>query len=345
MSAVTRYAGIRETKTDTADAPVGTDDYSRTFSALRSTLIGGNGERYVVFVRDLKPRYRIVYRDIAVGYALLAASFGLTVIAPAWGVAKPVAALLGACLVGYWVAYLQLFLHEGAHYNLARSKERSDRICDFAISWLIGTKIRIYRRIHFQHHRELGTTNDTEFTYFFPLNALFVLKSLFGIRAIAVLLFRGANTEQAAAISAKDKDDAWSFLVGATVHAAIVAISIYLGWWWAALAWILGMAMVFPFFGSLRQLLEHRDDAAHSTTDFQTRDHGAYTRLFGNDLFSATFGGAGFNRHLLHHWEPQVSYTRLPELEAFLEGTELKRVMDLRRTTYFQTFRRLWLHD
>jgi hypothetical protein len=102
--------------------------------------------------------------------------------------------------------------------------------------------------------------------------------------------------------------------------------------------------MVFPFFGSLRQLLEHRDDAAPSTIDFQTQSHGAYTRLFGDDVFSATFGGAGFNRHLLHHWEPQVSYTNLPELEAFLQGTELKRVMDLRRTTYFEIFRRLWLN-
>jgi fatty acid desaturase len=191
----------------------------------------------------------------------------------------------------------------------------------------------------------LGTTTDTEFTYFFPLNLLFLLKTLFGIRAIEVLLFRRANTERTATVAAKDKGDLLWLLAGVTIHSAIVAISIYLGWWWAALAWLLGMGMVFPFFGSLRQLLEHRDDAAPATSDFQTRNHGAYTRLFGDDFFSATFGGAGFNRHLLHHWEPQVSYTNLPELEAFLEGTEIKRVMDLRRTTYVETFRRLWLNS
>jgi fatty acid desaturase len=332
------------TTTDLVAAPAGADDYSRTFATLRGKLIGRNGERYVAFVRDLKPRYAIVYRDIAIGYVLLAASFGLTVIAPAWGVPKLIAALLGACLVGYWVAYLQLFLHEGAHDNLAATKNRSDRICDFAISWLIGTTIKAYRPVHFQHHRQLGTTSDTEFTYFFPHNLLFLVKALFGIRAIEVLLFRQANTERTASVAAKDKGDVLWLLAGVTVHSAIVAISIYLGWWWAALAWILGMAMVFPFFGSLRQLLEHRDDAAPPTTDFQTQNHGAFTRLFGDDVFSVTFGGAGFNRHLLHHWEPQVSYTKLPALEAFLQGTELKRVMDVRRTTYFETFRRLWLN-
>jgi fatty acid desaturase len=329
---------------DLVAAAADSDDYSRTFAALRGKLIGRNGERYVVFVRELKPRYAIVYRDIAVGYGWLAASFGLTVIAPAWGVPKLIAALLGACLVGYWVAYLQLFLHEGAHYNLAGTKDHSDRICDLAVSWLIGTTIKVYRPVHFQHHRQLGTTSDTEFTYFFPLNLLFLAKALFGIRAIEVLLFRQANTERNAAAAAKDKGDVLWLLGGVAVHAAIVAISIYLGWWWAALAWVLGMAMVFPLFGSLRQLLEHRDDAVPSTIDFQRQNHGAFTRLFGDDVFSATFGGAGFNRHLLHHWEPQVSYTNLPELEAFLQGTELKRVMDLRRTTYFATFRRLWLN-
>jgi len=336
--------GHQETTIDLVAAPAATDDYSRTFSTLRGKLIGSNGERYVAFVRDLKPRYAIVYRDIAAGYALLAVSYALTVIAPAWGIPKLVAALLGACLVGYWVAYLQLFLHEGSHYNLAGTKDRSDRICDFAISWLIGTTIGAYRPVHFQHHRQLGTTSDTEFTYFFPLNLLFVVKAVFGIRAIEVLLFRRANAERTAAVAAKDKGDLLWLLAGAAVHAAIVGGSIYLGWWWAALAWLLGMGMAFPLFGSLRQLLEHRDDAAPATVDFQAQNHGAYTRLFGDDLFSATFGGAGFNRHLLHHWEPQVSYTNLPELEAFLKGTEIKRVMDLRRTTYFETFRRLWLN-
>jgi fatty acid desaturase len=337
--------GHQETTIDLVAVPAATDDYSRTFSTLRGKLIGSNGERYVAFVRDLKPRYAIVYRDIAVGYGLLAVSFGLTVIAPAWGIPKLVAALLGASLVGYWVAYLQLFLHEGAHYNLAGTKDRSDRICDFAISWLIGTTIGAYRPVHFQHHRQLGTTSDTEFTYFFPLNLLFVVKAVFGIRAIEVLLFRRANAEGTAAVAAKDKGDVLWLLAGAAIHGAIVAVSFYLGWWWAALAWILGMGMAFPFFGSLRQLLEHRDDAATSTMNFQAQNHGAYTRLFGDDLFSATFGGAGFNRHLLHHWEPQVSYTNLPELEAFLKGTEIKRVMDLRRTSYFESFRRLWLNS
>jgi hypothetical protein len=72
------------------------------------------------------------------------------------------------------------------------------------------------------------------------------------------------------------------------------------------------------------------------------QDHGAFTRLFKGGIFANTFGGAGFNRHLLHHWEPQVSYTNLPELEAFLETTAMRHIMQQRRTTYRETFCRLF---
>ena len=180
---------VRALPEQTVDALVGSEDYSRSFATLRGKLIGSNGERYVAFVRDLKPSYAIVYRDIAVGYVLLAVSFGLTVMAPAWGIPKLIAALLGACLVGYWVAYLQLFLHEGAHYNLAGTRSAATVFAILPFPWLIGTTIGAYRPVHFQHHRQLGTTSDTEFTYFFPLNLIFLLKTLFGIRAIQVLLF------------------------------------------------------------------------------------------------------------------------------------------------------------
>jgi fatty acid desaturase len=319
-----------------------TDDYSRDFARLRTRLIGRDGERYVLFVRGLKPKYRIVYRDIAIGYALLAVSFALAASAPALGLPKLLAAVGGAVLIGYWVAHLQLFLHEASHYNLAPDKRASDRVCDLAISWLIGTTVATYRPVHFQHHRDLGTTTDTEFTYFFPLNLLFLFKTLFGVRTIEVLMFRRTNAKASAAPQPRNGRALASLAAGLLFHAAVVAGCFLLGWWWAALAWVLGIGLMFPFFAALRQLLEHRDETSPRGSDFKTQDHGAYTRLFSDGMFARTFGGAGFNRHLLHHWEPQVSYTNLPELEAFLEGTEVRGILAARRSTYLDAFRSLW---
>src|SRR5262249_51809921 len=151
------------------DLPV-TDDCSRTFSTLRPKLVGRGGLRHVDFLRSLRPRYLIVYRDLCIGYLLLGLSYALTALAPAWGAPPFLAAIGGAFLIGFWIAYLQLFIHEGAHFNLAPTKLQSDRVCDLAVSWMIGTTVAAYRTIHFQHHRDLGRTTDTESTYFFPLN-------------------------------------------------------------------------------------------------------------------------------------------------------------------------------
>jgi len=64
--------------------------------------------------------------------------------------------------------------------------------------------------------------------------------------------------------------------------------------------------------------------------------------MFGRGPFSSIFGGAGFNRHLLHHWEPSVSYTNLPALEAYLLDTEAAPLIEMRRSSYFKTFARLF---
>jgi fatty acid desaturase len=320
-----------------------TDDYSVMFAACRAKLVGKNGDRYVIFVRNLRPKYWIVYRDIALGYLWLAVSYGLMVAAPFWGPPRLLTAIVGAVMIGYWIAYLLLFLHEGAHYNLAPSKIHSDRLCDTLVSWLIGTTVAAYRPVHFQHHRDLGTTKDTEFTYFFPLNLVFLIKAAFGIRAIEVVLSRASelNVNKPASDRKLTSVPLRSILTGISIYGAVIAGSLYMGWWWAALGTVLGIGMIFPFFGALRQLLEHRNDSAMSNNNYSKQDQGAFTRLFPDDNFSATFGGAGFNRHLLHHWEPQVSYTNLPDLEDFLKETEMRHILDSRRTTYFKAFRLL----
>jgi hypothetical protein len=155
----------------------------------RSSSIS-DGTLVVDFLRTLKPRYFIVYRDIALGYLALGGTVTIVAVGPWLGTPPLAAALAGAGLIGYWVAYLMLFLHEGAHYNLARSKTVSDRLCDYLISWIIGTSVSKYRLVHFPHHRALGTTSDSEHTYFLPLNLTFILKSLTGIHALGVILQR-----------------------------------------------------------------------------------------------------------------------------------------------------------
>jgi fatty acid desaturase len=319
------------------------DDYSAGFSKLRRELADSRGTSYIDFLKTLKPDYGRVHRDIILGYVMIAGILMLAAVAPGFGSPPLVVAALAALGIGYWIAYLQLFLHEGAHFNLAPGREASDQFCDLSISWMIGTSVAAYRKIHFQHHRTLGTTDDSEHTYFFPLNLMFVIKGLFGIRALEVIVSRKTTSKE---ISVTTRDVARptnhaALLLLLLVHGGLIIVPLLLGYWWISLAWLAGVGAVFPFLGALRQLLEHRDEGADVRTDYFKVNHGAVTRIFAEGPIGSTFGGAGFNRHLIHHWEPQISYTNLREVENFLSDTVLGPVIARRKTSYAKALLRL----
>jgi fatty acid desaturase len=312
-------------------------DYSNSFQRLRPVIANSQGTPYVDFVKALSPHYGRLFLDIGLGYAALLLTCVLVVALPANGVMPGwLTAGLGALSIGFWVAYLQLFIHEGAHFNFSPDRSRSDALCNLLIAWMIGTSVQNYRIIHFQHHRALGSVEDSEMTYFLPLNLLFIIKGLSGIRVLEVLASR--KTLQTKKETVRDQRGKYVGLAGLAAHIVILAATYLFGSIWLSLAWIAGVGAVFPFFGALRQLLEHRDERADAKANYSETDHGAYTRIFGSGVFSSIFGGAGFNRHLLHHWEPSISYTNLSELEAYLLDTDVAPLIEMRRSSYFKTF-------
>lgn len=321
------------------------DDYSAAFHKIRAGLTSDTGQAYVEFVRGLRPDYPRVYRDIGFGYGMLIATalvagYMLRLQMPVFAVAAA-----AALSFGYWFAYLQLFLHEAAHFNLAANRKISDRLGNVLIAWCVGTTVASYRKVHFEHHRALGTTKDTESSYFLALNTLYLVQSLCGWRAIKVILMRKRSVQELRGAIIKDGESQRALgpiVRGVIGHAVVFGILSWVGSWPLALAWGFGVGVVFPFFAALRPVLEHRSETACGGIDYCHVNHGAYTRLFGDDALAATFGGAGFNRHLLHHWEPQVSYTRLPHLEQFLANTPVKTIMESRRASYVAAFWKLF---
>lgn len=323
-----------------ADATAGSawlDDGSGDFQALRGQLMTETGGQYLRFVTSLAPRYWRAWRDIALGYLWLAVvvyGAGLAVTFPG----QVTAALLGAAGVGYGVAYLQLFLHEAAHHHLARNRRRNDQLCDALISWQVGTTVARYRPIHFAHHRHLGTVADTENSYFRPVNARLIAETLTGVHALRVLRQRQLQLRR----TTPADGGAGPWLRAALLHGLVCAGAYTLSGWPGLLAWWLGVGACYPVFATLRQQLEHRAPDADPATDYARTNHGALTRMFGSGPLASTLGGAGFNRHLLHHWEPQVSYTRLGELERYLEGTSVATLLAARRSSYLATLATLW---
>jgi fatty acid desaturase len=312
----------------------------------KERLRDGKGLAYRELVRSLTPRYRVAWLHIACGYLALigigvgAAQLDGRVLGPRTD--PVIAVVFGAAGFGYVLAFLHLFLHEAAHWNLAPSRRWNDLLANLLLGSFLGVDVRRYRPIHWEHHKHLGTTRDTERSYFEALSVRFVLESLTGIRVLRVLAGRRRALASAAP---KDGGEAQQRSLqpyaAALLNLGLLAALLALGYPQVALAWALGLGVVFPFFASVRQVLEHRSERASAATDYARVDHGAVNRIFGDGPLASTLGGAGFNRHLLHHLEPQLSYTRLADLETFLLRTDLRDALRARRTTYLATFARL----
>lgn len=305
--------------------------------SMRSRIEASTGGDYKRFKATLDARYAIVWRDIALGYAALVVIIAAAALADSL-VARLIAIPFAAVAIGFTIAYLQLFIHEAAHWNLARDRAVSDRIADSMIAWQVGTSIAAYRRAHFAHHNHFGSAEDGERSYAFRLTPRFVFEMLTGIHAVRIFLTRANGTGEASA-----KPSKLPLLRGIAIHGAILLALIATGNWHVALAWIGGMAVIFPFFATIRPLIEHRPAA--DTPALTRGDRDATTRLFDDGVFARIFGGAGFNRHLLHHWEPSISYTRLPDLDRYLSATEIGPLLDARRTSYVRAFRDIMVSD
>ena len=320
-----------------------TDKLEERFISLRDSMCSSDGRKYREFKSSLAPRYWRAWVQIALGYlAMTLVGLGLCALLPMpwWGAL--LAASVGGVVIGYSMAFVNLFFHEAAHHNLAKNRARNDLLANLFIGLPIGATIQNYRPIHFGHHRHHGTPMDTERSYFDPLNTRFLVESLFGIRTIRAIAYRSALEEKPATSKMPSKVGSVMIVGGVFFNLLIVTTLFWQDLWPLAVAWVGGVFVVFPFLAALRQVLEHRDEHASADVNYREVSHGRINRLFGDGPLSTTLGGAGFNRHLLHHWEPQVSCTRLKDLEAFLLDTELGDELRGRQTTYPSIFARLF---
>jgi fatty acid desaturase len=299
------------------------------------------GVNYADFKRDtLKLRPTRILADIATAWAMiLLALFLLSFIATN----SPFVLLapLFGLWIGFWLQAYTIYFHEAAHYNIHPKKEINDLLSDVCLTPFVGMWIRLYRVSHWKHHLYLGTRDDTEISYYKPVGVGQTMEVLTGLYLLKAAYKYLTNFTRAEAV-AQERSVRLQFFIALTIMFASQAAIIGLLFWYvsfaASLSWALAFLVFLPFFHRLRQTLEHRSFTADRYTDYTKVEHGPVNRIFGSDFLSKHFGGAGFNRHLLHHYDPTVSYTSFDELERFFLDTELAPQIEASRTTYPKAF-------
>jgi fatty acid desaturase len=295
---------------------------------------------YSVFRNSLQPRYSKVLFDITKGYFFLLLIAGSTIFftylfTSFWWITVTI----GSILIGYVAAYLALFIHEAGHYNIHLDKKINDRLAAILLCLPFGLSLKSYRKIHWQHHVHLGTPQDTEVSYFNALTKMFLLETLTGIHLLRTILRKENNS-----VLTKEQvqQSRLMLFAGFVLHIIILTAAFLTVNWPFAIAWILGFGIFFPFFATIRQILEHRDELAHHTSNFYKQPHGKVSRLFVHTIISSSFGSAGFTRHMIHHWDPLISYTRLKDIEEFLTTcVKTAPIIQSSRTTYTKVFKKL----
>jgi fatty acid desaturase len=205
--------------------------------------------------------------------------------------------------------------------------------------------IKQYRKHHWKHHNHLGTHEDTEVSYHNPINLGEIISGLTGIYILKILFkyflyFSKKNDESNYLQNIFLFISSVSLMIVTQIIISFILynfFSIFL-----AVSWLLGFFIFSPFLEKIRQTCEHRSFDSSKDIDYKKVEHGPVTRLFGDDFFSKYFGAAGFNKHLLHHIDPEVSYTRFKELEDFLVKSDLSNLILSNRSSYSKTFKSLY---
>jgi fatty acid desaturase len=306
-------------------------------------IISSYGEKYVDFRKTLKPKYHIVWRDIVLGYVaiilLMAVSLFLekSLTTHFW-LFIPAFSFIG----GYIIAYLQLFCHEAIHFNLHPDRKLNDVIANIFLFSFVGKDIKSCRKTHWKHHYFFGTTQDPQNAYFKPLSYKLMFRILFGIHFISNILFYRIIQFKNISLNKEGISKLVMFVAGITINLGVFLICLQFSYWQTGLIWLFSLTIFFPFFSNVRQILEYRNKLADSRIDYTLVDHGKVSRMFRNDFFSRTFGGAGFNKQMLHQLDPEISYTRFSDMELFLMNCPKLWIKIYKaRTSYFDTY--LWV--
>jgi len=314
--------------------------------------VSPDGQTWSSFRKTMVPRYIIVWRDICLCFLMIIIFLVMQVLTQRqWGPVVGLVTVPGfAFAVGFWLQALSTFGHEAAHYNLAKTHSVNDLLAEWFIWPWFAQTVRNYRKSHWQHHLHLGDRQDTEISYHNCLSPWFLLKTLTGVLLVQTLFRYTRNNVKLSheGVSSKPSVDqvasegtAFALVRTFVLNVFVVGMLTWFGMWTTAATWVVGVLVAFPCFAILRQALEHRRYDASCQEDFLQSEHGPVNRMFRDGPFARYFGAAGFRRHLLHHWDPSISYTCFDEMEDFLMKTPLADRLAAARSTYLATLVRL----
>lgn len=280
------------------------------------------------------PRYNSTGSTIRVGFLFAMLSTGVAMALTE----NPILIANGIFIIGAMFAHAVEIQHQCLHFSAFQSR-RINKIVGILLGLPTLTSFHAYRRSHLEHHRNLGTSNDTPFfTYRFveQPSVLSLLYDLFGVSHIKASLsaifgagdsrlIRLPEGEEPNNISERFDYGLMGFLlVCATFTTVVFGPTIVLK------VWVLPFLLVAQPLHFLIELPEHIG------CDEGTTDALRNTRTIVGSRFSKWFTNYN-NMHVEHHLEPTLSMDQMPAVHAQIVGQH-----KYLSQTYWQFYRSLF---
>lgn len=215
---------------------------------------------------------------------------------------NPITIVLAVLIVGNRQHALAILGHDGTHFTLSKNRLLNDSLTNFFNMWPVGLTVGGYRKLHFQHHRALGTHEDPELhhkksrapQWDLPIKWTKIFKyTLYDLI--------GYSIPDYWIIITYSKPEKRSEFVGMVLfHILTVSILLASGLWLTALIWYFSLVTSFMLFFRLRLWLEHQG------TDETNR---LKLNWWQGGLLSPHNGWY----HWEHHNWASIPYHRLPE--------------------------------
>jgi len=309
-------------------------EFSQNGSPQLRNLSNDNNLSYDDFRKTLKIKYKTILFDLCLIVSMIISGFFL--FENLKSISQTLYFISHFVWNSFWFASYLNFFHESAHFNLHHNRKINDMLADFFFSVFNGQDVKNLRITHWQHHKYLGTINDTENSYSEPLSLRQFIRILFFIYLFEKILSRNKFLKKS------NKKLLNKFFVSAIFfHLIILIILVLVFDYFTAGVWVYTFLTGVPLIFKIRQTLEHRNLEHLKNKSFKNSNHGPTNRLFKSNFFSRFFGSAGFNKHLLHHWDPSISYTNFKEFENFILKTKLKDEILNNKSSYKDIFSRL----
>ncbi len=220
---------------------------------------------------------------------------------------------------------MQLWTHEGSHYNLFKNHRLNDLWTDFFFSTPLGVTVEKYRSHHLTHHAHLATSGDLErwqFSENLAQNKLpkLILKALLG--------YYGFKT---ALIYINNNKDLKRFQIDRFLMTifwnSLIFLACYFSsrWYCYFLVWVLPIFTISPCINILRTTSEHQPMGFKGT--FQDISTTAIARTTKPNFFQKwVMYQTNFNYHVEHHLYPNIPFYNLPALNKHLEIKDFYKI-------------------